>query len=201
MKIRLKKRQMEAEKTTEEKRRDKETAIPEEKPPQAKQKADFLRDLLFLITKVCFVCLFFWGIFTFLFGITRVKDMDMTSSVREGDIVVYNRLEKDYLWWECAVVEYGGELQVRRVVATAGDTVDVTEEGLKVNGYLQSERYITEQTRRYAEGIDFPVSLGEGQIFVLGDARYDATDSRIYGPVDEKDTLGKVMLVIRRRDF
>lgn len=178
-------------------------AKPEEpSKPSKKQEADaFWKDFLFLIMKIGFICLFFYAIFSFLFGITRVKDMEMTSSVREGDIVVYNRLEKDYLWWDCVAVEYNGQVQIRRVVATGGDTVDITEEGLKVNGYLQSERYITEQTRRYAEGIEFPITLAEGQIFVLGDARYDATDSRIYGPVNQKDTLGKVMLVIRRRDF
>lgn len=176
---------------------------PEEpSKPSKKQEADaFWKDFLFLIMKIGFICLFFYAIFSFLFGITRVKDMEMTSSVREGDIVVYNRLEKDYLWWDCVAVEYNGQVQIRRVVATGGDTVDITEEGLKVNGYLQSERYITEQTRRYAEGIEFPITLAEGQIFVLGDARYDATDSRIYGPLNVKDTLGKVMLVVRRRDF
>lgn len=172
-----------------------------EKPSKSQEAKALLLDILFLITKIVIVCAFFFAVFTYLFGITRVTDMDMTSSIREGDIVVYNRLEKDYLWWECVVFEHDGETQVRRVVATAGDMVEVTEEGLKVNGYLQAEKYITEETRRYAEGIEFPVTLTEGQIFVLGDARFNATDSRIYGPVDSDETLGKVMMVIRRRDF
>lgn len=166
------------------------------------QEADALwKDLIFLFMKIAIIAIFFYGVFTFLFGIHRVNDMQMNSAIREGDIVIYNRLEKDYLWWECVVLEQDGKVQVRRVVATGGDTVEVTEEGLKVNGYLQSERNITEETRRYAEGIEFPVTLTEGQVFVLGDARFNATDSRIYGPVDSEKTLGKVMMVIRRRDF
>lgn len=165
------------------------------------QERAFWQDLLFLFTKILGVVLFFVVIFTFLFGITRVGDMDMASSVREGDLAVYNRLEKNYRWWDCIAVKANGKVQIRRVVAVEGDTVEIDEEGLKINGYLQSERYIMEETRRYDGDIQFPITLSEGQVFVLGDARYNATDSRVYGPVDQKDVLGKVMLLIRRRDF
>lgn len=73
--------------------------------------------------------------------------------------------------------------------------------GLLVNGSPQQEPGIYEETKRYAEGMDFPVTLRDEEIFVLGDAREDATDSRVYGIVQADDTLGKVMLVIRRREF
>jgi type IV secretory pathway protease TraF len=38
-------------------------------------------------------------------------------------------------------------------------------------------------------------------VFVLGDAREGAADSRIYGPVNTEDTLGTVITVIRRRSL
>jgi len=41
----------------------------------------------------------------------------------------------------------------------------------------------------------------EGFVFVLADSRSGATDSRIYGPVEIDDTLGKIMAVIRRRSI
>ena len=90
---------------------------------------------------------------------------------------------------------------VRRVVAVEGDTVDITEDGLEVNGYLQQENLIYEKTRRYEEGIDFPVTLKANEVFVLGDARENATDSRVYGVVNIEETKGKVMLIIRKRGF
>jgi len=46
-----------------------------------------------------------------------------------------------------------------------------------------------------------PLTLGAGQVFVLGDARQNATDSRVYGAVNTKDTLGKVITVIKWRDL
>ncbi|MDR2610903.1 MAG: S26 family signal peptidase, partial [Clostridiales Family XIII bacterium] len=83
----------------------------------------------------------------------------------------------------------------------AGDTVDITEEGLVINGALQPERTIYEETRRYADGAPLPVTLGDDTVFVLGDARENATDSRVYGAIDTDDTLGTAIAIIRRRNM
>ncbi len=77
------------------------------------------------------------------------------------------------------------------MIATAGDVVDITEDGLTINGAPQQEHQIYEKTQRYDTGVDFPIKLQEGQIFVLGDSRENASDSRVYGAVDVKDTKGK----------
>lgn len=87
------------------------------------------------------------------------------------------------------------------MIATAGDVVDITEDGLTINGAPQQEHQIYEKTQRYDTGVDFPIKLREGQIFVLGDSRENASDSRVYGAVDVKDTKGKVMTIVRRRGF
>jgi len=98
-------------------------------------------------------------------------------------------------------LEYRGQRQVRRVVATAGDTVDITGDGLVVNGALQQEPEIYQRTQRYADGASFPLTLSEGQVFVLGDARENAADSRIYGAVDVTNTLGKAIAILRQRNI
>jgi signal peptidase I len=87
------------------------------------------------------------------------------------------------------------------VVALAGDTVDITEKGFYINGALQREPDIYRETERYQDGIDFPLTVLEGHVFVLGDNRTGTTDSRIYGPVRINDTQGKVMTVVRRRSI
>ena len=87
------------------------------------------------------------------------------------------------------------------MIATAGDVVDITEDGLTINGAPQQAHQIYENTQRYDTGVDYPIKLQEGQIFVLGDSREIASDSRVYGAVDVKDTKGKVMTIVRRRGF
>lgn len=97
-------------------------------------------------------------------------------------------------------MNYQGKEQVRRVIATAGDVVDITEDGLTINGAPQQENQIYEKTQRYDTGVDFPSNYRKGD-FVLGDSRENASDSRVYGAVDVKDTKGKVMTIVRRRGF
>ncbi|MBC5648052.1 signal peptidase I [Christensenella tenuis] len=159
------------------------------------------KDILYLLLKIGLIVLAFVLVFTFLFGVFRNAEAAMVPAIKDGDLVVFYRLDKDYVLSDTVVLEFEGEKQVRRVVATAGDTVDITDQGLMVNGALQQELEIYSSTKQYEEGIRFPITLSEGQVFVLGDARENATDSRIYGAVEIKDTLGKVITILRRRNI
>ena len=160
-----------------------------------------LADLILFLFKIVLIALFFVILFTFIFGITQVRDNSMAPAVREGDLVIYYRFQKDYAAQDVIALNENGQAQVRRVIAVAGDDVNLTENGLELNGYPQIESNIYTETLPYVEGITFPVTLGEGQIFVLGDNRTESRDSRIYGPISTNATLGKVVTVIRRRGF
>lgn len=122
----------------------------------------------------------------------------MNPAVKQGDVVLCYRLDKDYRFRDAIVYKTDGTKQVLRVLAVAGDTVDISEEGLLVNGSLIQETEIYEKTLRLQDGISFPVTLKEGQVFLLGDAREHVKDSRIFGPVNIKDTYGRVITIIRR---
>ena len=157
-----------------------------------------LRPLVIRIAMITIIALL---IFTFVYGVHHNVDPGMNPLVRDGDLVVYAIWDKNYKAKDLVVLDFQGQKQVRRVVAAAGDTVDIIEDGLVINGALQKERDVYQRTQRYAEGIDFPITMKENEIFVLGDAREGVTDSRIYGPVNTKDTRGKVITVIRRRNL
>lgn len=168
---------------------------------QAKQDTTLLQDILHLLLKIATVLAALILLFTFLFGIYGNQDASMHPAVKEGDLVAFYRLDRSYTTGDCVVVEYEEKKQIRRVAAVAGDTVDITEDGLVINGEPQMETAIYEETIRYTEGIEFPLTVGEGELFLLGDSRRNAMDSRIYGCVSSKDTLGKVITVIRRREI
>lgn len=65
--------------------------------------------------------------------------------------MIWYRMEKNTSQ-DLAVTDYQGKRQVRRVVAVSGDTVDITEEGLLINGSPQQEPEIFQDTNRYEEG-------------------------------------------------
>jgi signal peptidase I len=161
-----------------------------------------LKDLLFLIVKIACIALVFVLLFTFLFGLIRYDDPSMEPAIKNGDLVIFYRYNNtSYLPQEAVVLDYDGQRQVRRVVATAGDIVDITEDGLVINGAVQQEPGIHQKTERYQDGVDFPLTVPEGQVFVLSDHRSGGTDSRVYGCVAIEDTLGKVMTILRRRNI
>ena len=166
---------------------------------RAKKPEGVLWELLMLLIKIAVIAAAFIAIFTFVFGIYRNHDLSMSPAVKDGDLVIYYRYDKNYTASDTLVLEYEGEKQTRRVVAIAGDTVDFDSGVLIVNGAPQLEMNIYEPTYRYETAIEFPLTVGENEVFVLGDGRENATDSRVYGAVNASDTLGKVMAVIRTR--
>ncbi len=158
-------------------------------------------DVGMLLLKIGVVVACFALLFTFVFGLFRVSDGGMYPALHDGDLTLYYRLDRNYVANDVVAVEEDGQMQALRVVAVAGDTVDITDDGLLVNGNPVTTSGVTEETQPFKEGISFPVTVGVNQVFLLGDARGHATDSRIYGCVDIDDTQGKVIGVLRRRNI
>lgn len=88
---------------------------------------------------------------------------------------------------------------VKRIIATAGDTVDIDfDEGtVTVNGEQLEEDYTAEPTYTQYD-VTFPQTVPQGCIFVMGDNRNHSTDSRYseLGMVDTRYIIGKVLLRI-----
>lgn len=166
---------------------------------EQKKKSQIGQALIFLILKAVAFVVFIAITMLFIFGISRCDDNMMSPAFKDGDIVVYYRLDKEYSQSDAVVLEKNGEIQVRRIIAKGGDKVDITENGLMINGYMQQEKEIFRDTLPYKEGITFPITLKKGEYFVLGDNRSIAKDSRIYGVVKEKEIKGSVISLIRRR--
>ena len=163
------------------------------------QETSLAQDIVQLLLKIACIILVVFLIFTFLYGIVRVNDVSMKPAIKDGDMVLYYRLDKRFISGDVAVFEDDGRTTCGRVVAVAGDTVDITKNELKINGAEQISQDIYFDTTQFKDGVDFPVTVGSGQVFILGDNRPQASDSRIYGCIDIKDVKGKVIAIIRSR--
>lgn len=165
------------------------------------QKGSLKGEVMFVLVKTIIfmiVCLF---VSVFVFGMLRCPDDSMSPSFQGGDLVLFNRLDREYRASDVVVVKTPKGLQVRRIVAVARDKVEIDGEGLKINGHLQSESRIYEKTFPSKKGISFPVRVKRGSVFVLADERQNSVDSRIYGAVSERDIKGTVVSVFRVRGF
>lgn len=164
-------------------------------------KEPWKEDLFWLVVKLLLAAGILAVMLLWIFGLARCTDNAMTPALKDGDIVLFDRLEKEHPVRGLVVFSKNGKTEVRRIVAKAGDVVEVTEEGLFINGYRQQESDITMETLPYQEGVRYPLTLGEGEYFVLADRRENAEDSRLYGAVSEKEIKGTVIALLRRRGF
>lgn len=155
--------------------------------------------LLKLLIKIVSVLIIIGFIFSFIFGIHRVEDTSMVPNISPGDMILYYRIDKNFVVGDTVVYSYKGENKIARVVAMPNDEVDINEKGLVVNGSVQYEPKIYKETLAFTDGIKFPVKLKDDEFFLLADNRDKAADSRLYGPVDQKLIKGKIFTLLRRR--
>lgn len=168
---------------------------------EQKKSTSLKEDILFLMLKLLIFLVLIAVLVFFVFGICRCSDNMMSPAFKDGDLAIYYRLQKEFHPSDTVIIEKDGETQIRRIIAKSGDSVEITADGLKINGYLQQETGIYTETLPYTEGISFPITLEENEYFVLGDNRSGAKDSRIYGAIKKEEIKGTVITLLRHRGF
>lgn len=140
------------------------------------------------------------ALLSLVFGVGLVRGAGMEPTMGDGDVVLFYRLSSDLQADDLVVYDNGsGEQVIGRVVAQPGDTVEVTEEGdFLLNGTRQPSLQ-GEATLPSDSGPSYPLTLAEGEYFVLGDGRSDAVDSRELGPIGSDEVEGVVMALLRLR--
>lgn len=89
------------------------------------------------------------------------------------------------------------ELIVKRVIGLPGDTIDFADGRVILNGETLEENYLDNGSYTDAP-VDWqgPLTLGDGEFYVLGDNRSNSADSRIMGPISEENIRGRVWIRI-----
>ena len=149
-------------------------------------------------------------VFTFAVRMMGVSGPSMIPTLQDGDrlIVINAALCGTYRVGDIVIARkesFDEKPIVKRVIATEGQTVDIDFDlgRVYVDGALLEEEYINDLTY-LEEGTEFPLTVPEGSVFLMGDNRNHSSDSRDerLGPVDERLIIGKaVFLLFPGKDY
>lgn len=193
------------------------TSVEPEKDASVDVKTDESKGVFDWIDSIVFSVFAVVILFTFVFRIVSIDGSSMQKTLYNGERVVivsagYTAKKGDIVVISRNVSNNKTELTdknapiIKRVIATAGDTVDIRfEDGVGyvyVNGQVLNEPYISEyisEDFKTYEPISFPVVVKNDCVFVLGDNRNDSLDSRSStigenGMVNTKYILGHAVL-------
>ena len=137
----------------------------------------------------------------FVVQVTEVRQRSMELTLEQNDRVLVSKLD-----YRFGVPQRGDIIvfnpptdstipYVKRVIAVGGDTIDLHDGKVYVNGKLIEYAETRGQpTTPQAPRIAYPLAVPQGEIFVLGDNRQSSSDSRTFGSVPVGNIIGKVIL-------
>lgn len=133
----------------------------------------------------------------YLFTFARVDGTSMLDTLHENNIMGVSRLHyrlNEPQRGEIITCNYPGEgnkLFVKRIIGLPGETIEIREGTVYIDGEPIAETYLT---RVDDQSMD-PITLAKNEIFVMGDNRPVSRDSRAVGPLTLDEIYGRVLFV------
>ena len=140
---------------------------------------------------------------TFLFSPVSVDGDSMVPTLHDHDRLILNKVSAvgrfDVIVFDAP--DDPGKQYIKRVIGLPGDTVEVQDDQLNINGkeysekYLDSSLYQLEAWENYTEDFSLSSLLDTQQVpadsyFVMGDNRLNSKDSRFFGFVEKERVIG-----------
>ncbi len=176
----------------------------------AKRKKSIIREYAEIIVLAVALALF---VRTFFVQAFRIPSESMEDTLLVGDFLFANKLLygpklplidvrlpaiRDPEPGDIIIFKYPGDPKmdyIKRCVAVEGQTVELVDSKLYVDGVMQDEEFTkyvfgSRPDRRFG-----PFQVPEGNIFMMGDNRDNSADSRAWGPLDKRLISGKAMFI------
>lgn len=178
---------------------------PAEQPVNIKEKKSKAAEAMFdWITSVVIAVVFLCVVFTFFVRPVKVDGDSMLPTLQDKNWLVVSAFDSNPEQGEIVIVTQPNETStggpvVKRVIAVGGQVIDIDFKSgtVYVDGKELDEPYILERTYRSFD-VQFPLTVPEGYLFVMGDNRNDSLDSRSsrIGLIDERYVLGSCLFRI-----
>lgn len=170
------------------------------------QGSGILRTIVGLLVMVALVFGLSWALRTFVFQAYEIPSGSMEETIMTGDMVFSEKVSyylRDVQPGDIVTFqdpEIPGRVLIKRVIAVGGQTVDLRDGRVYVDGVLQDEPYTRGEpsyplTPYYGLTIDYPYTVPAGGLWVMGDNRTNSQDSRYFGAIKESSVTGKAIFI------
>jgi len=144
-------------------------------------------------------------LFTFALRFAAVFGLSMLPALEEGQQLAVTTILPTPRRGDIVILSSNNSHNqplVKRIIAVAGDEIDLADGRVLVNGAVLDEPYLPEGTVTEPKpGLAYPVRIPAGYVFVLGDNRGMSSDSRDLGFVRTDNILGRAILRFRPFSF
>ncbi len=162
----------------------------EEMPLRDQEHKSWFRELLETVLPALAIVLV---VNLFLAQATRVEGQSMEPDLHNNDRLIIEKISYHFhppRRDDIIVLRRplkGSEPLIKRVIGLPGETVEIHDGHVHINGEVLNEPYLNQETL----GAMAPELVPEGHVFVLGDNRGFSNDSRAFGMVSFEDIVGR----------
>ena len=168
--------------------------------PAKPEKSPLLREVRSLAVRLAVFAALLWVLLTQVYLVTQASGSEMFPAVKDGDLAIVFRMQQEYAKNDVIAYRTDTGMKFGRIVARATDVVTIDDTGsLTVNGTTQTGEILYPTYPDEDGSLTYPYTVPENCVFVLGDYRTRATDSRLLGAVSLDQVEGKVITILRRR--
>jgi signal peptidase I len=172
------------------------------------ERPGIVRRFLSFVLMIAIVIGASWALRTYAIEPFKVPSGSMEDTIETGDMVFSEKLSYQFGSPKQGDIvtfydpEIPSRVLIKRVIATGGQTVDLVDGAVFVDGVALSEPYVridpatgeaeVSEPLSTASGvsISYPYTVPEGHVWVMGDNRTNSADSRYFGPIEESSVFG-----------
>ena len=141
-----------------------------------------------------------------------IPSLSMAPTLEVGDRVLVNKLayrigdvsRGDIVVFERPASESASNIPdlIKRVVGLPGESIVIEDNQVFVDGEALPETYLPDGTVTTTTTAPLkcsratPCTVGDGQVWVMGDNRTDSKDSRFFGPIQESTIVGRAFVIV-----
>lgn len=174
-------------------------------PQPAKPKGSALRSVLSIVLTIAAILAASYLIRTFVFQSYEIPSASMEETIMTGDLVIGEKVSYHFSSPEAGQIvtfddpEIPSRILIKRIIATEGQTVDLRDGNVYIDGQRQFEPY-TDGKPSYPlpnskADITYPYTVPAGHVWVMGDNRTNSQDSRYFGAIPVSSIGSKAVLV------